>query len=307
MFRTPDAAVEMRVKLSPRFLTNLKRLELGLKRTPGSLPRGLFVPNTLQLVINITFTNFIMHDSIPFLPNLTVLKLEVVQTTAEVILASIVDNPQIRACWLTWVTRPDFNDSMITPPDCPFKMQLCLMDINTPCPAIGDILASLSLPKDCYFSLRYSGSLSQSVRTFARNLVADPLRRALINDVEITFDPSASTNASDVSLWAGPLHFQFRISKISDLSSVISTLPFQQITKLNLLRGDFPGSEAWVECLYSFHSVTQLRLSYPSNLLAELLIFEGWCPLFPSLTTLVLEVYVNFPPPQSSDMLLTAD
>lgn len=290
MLKTPDAVVEMRVKLNPRFLTNLKRLELGLKRTPGPLPRGLFVPNTLQLVTNITFTNFIMYESIPLLPNLTVLKLDVVQTTAEVILTSIVENPQLRACWLTWATSPNFNDSIVAPPDSLFLTQLRLMDINTSCPAIGDILASLSLPGDCYLSLRYSGSAPESVRSFARNFVADPLRGALIDDVEVVFDPPASTNVRDVGLWAGPLHFEFQINEIFDFLSVMSTIPFQHITKLNLRSGDFPGSKAWVEFLYSFNSVTQLRLSYPSDLLAELFIFEGRRTLFPSMTTLALEV-----------------
>lgn len=289
MFKTADAAVELRVKLNPRFLTNLKRFELGLKRTPGSLPRGLFVPNTLQLVTNITFTNFIMYESIPSLPKLTVLKLEVVQTTADVVLTSIVNNPQLRACWLTWATSPNFNNGMIAPPDPLFVTQLRLLDINTSCPAIGDILASLYLPGDCYLNLRYSGSPPESVRSFARNFVADPLRVALIDDVEVVFDPPASTNVKDVGLWAGPLHFQFQINGISDFLSVMSTLPFQRITKLNLRSGDFTGSSAWIEFLYSFNSVTQLRLSYPSDLLAELLIFEGRHILFPSLTTLALE------------------
>ncbi|KAF4566486.1 hypothetical protein EYR36_011913 [Pleurotus pulmonarius] len=290
MFKTPDAVVELRVKLNPRFLTNLKRIELGLKRAPGLLPRGLFVPNTLQLVTNITFTNFVMYESIPSLPKLTVLKLEVVQTAAEVILTSIVKNPQLRACWLTWATSPNFNDDMIAPPDSLFVTQLRLLDINTSCPAIGDILASLDLPGDCYLNLRYSGTPPGSVRSFARNFVADPLRGALIDDVEVVFDPPASTHFKDVGLWGGPLHFQFQINEISDLLSVMSTLPFQRITKLNLLSGDLTGSSAWIEFLYSFDSVTQLRLNYPSHLLAELLIFEGRQILFPSLTTLALEV-----------------
>lgn len=290
MFGTPDSVVEMRVKLNPRFLTNLKRLELGLERTPGPLPRGLFVPNTLQLVTNITFTNFIMYESIPPLPNLTALKLDIVQTTAEVILTSIVKNPQLRACWLTWATSPNFNDSIVAPPDSLFVTQLHLMDINTSCPAIGDILVSLSLPSDCYLSLRYSESPPESVRSFVRNFVADPLRDALIDDVEVVFDQPASPNVRDVGLWAGPLHFQFQINEIFDFLSVMSTIPFQHITKLNLSSGGFTGSKAWVEFLYSFNSVTQLRLSYPSDLPAELFIFEGRRTLFPSMTTLALEV-----------------
>ncbi|KAF9488636.1 hypothetical protein BDN71DRAFT_1512880 [Pleurotus eryngii] len=274
-FRNHEAVVEMRVKLNPRFLTNLKHLELGMKRTPGPLPRGLFVMNSLHTITMITLTNFIMVESIPLLPNLTVLKLDIVQTTTEVILSSLVADLQLQACWLTWATSPHNQNSTIVLLHPPIATQLHFLDINTSCLAIGEILASFSFPGDCYLGLLYSGSPPESVLSFARSCMADPFKRPLIDELEVVHDSSVPVNAGDVGFWMVPLHFQFRIDELSEFISVMSALPFQQITKLNLIHGDFMCSKAWVGFLYSFDYVTEVRLSYPSDLLAELLIIEG--------------------------------
>ncbi len=289
MFRNPEAVVEMRVKLNPRFLTNLKRLELCMKRTPGPLPRGLFVMNSLHTITTITLTNFIMVESIPLLPNLTVLKLDVVQTTPEVILSSLVANLQLQACWLTWATSPhEQHDYAPAPTE--IVTRLRFLDINTSCPAIGKILASFSFPGDSYLGLLYSGSPPESVLSFVRSWMADPFKRPLIDELEVVHDSSFPMNAGDVGFWTGPLHFQFRIDELSEFILVMSTLPFQQITKLNLIHGHFMCSKAWVGFLYSFDYVTEVRLSYPSDLLAELMIVEERRTLFPLLATLALEV-----------------
>ncbi|KAF9488846.1 hypothetical protein BDN71DRAFT_1435839 [Pleurotus eryngii] len=63
---------------------------------------------------------------------------------------------------------------------------------------------------------------------------------------------------------------------------------YKQKSEMTHLLAGVP--KVWVEFLYSFNFMTQLRLSYLSDLLAELLIFEGRQTLFPSLTMLALEV-----------------
>ncbi|KAG5222105.1 hypothetical protein IMY05_C3651001000 [Salix suchowensis] len=235
-----------------------------------------------------------MVESIPLLPNLTVLKLDIVQTTTEVILSSLVADLQLQACWLTWATSPHDQNSTIVLLHPPIATQLRFLDINTSCPAIGEILASFSFPGDCYLGLLYSGSPPESVLSFARSCMADPFKRPLIDELEVVHDSSVPVNAGDVGFWMVPLHFQFRIDELSEFISVMSALPFQQITKLNLIHGDFMCSKAWVGFLYSFDYVTEVRLSYPSDLLAELLIVEGRRTLFPLLTTLALKHYSKY-------------